>query len=399
MGCLIGHESLLGVTAASLSARPAGGSSQRDCPDIAAEQREEPAEDAATGRSQKLPIVLSWPIRRRETLSIMTATAGTSPHSSPGHAGNSLPFLITAPEQAMPVRAFLPQNRELIRLTLREQGAVLLRGFEVGGVAGFDDVVRIVSGQPLSYVERSSPRSLVQGQIYTSTDYPPTEEIFLHNENSYQADWPLTLFFHCLQAPATLGATPLADVRRVYAAIDPEVRDEFARRGWMVVRNFSEGMGVPWQQAFNTEDRHQVAEYCRSSGIEPEWTATGLRTRVRRPAVHQHPVTGETVWFNHLTFFHVSTLGPELSAGLREIYAEKDLPTNTYYGDGSRIPDEVVDHLRACYRQASRRFDWQLQDVLLVDNMLTAHGREPFTGARKIVVAMAEPYSQQLTAS
>jgi len=324
----------------------------------------------------------------------MTATASTSARHSPVDGVGPLPYLITSPEHAMPARDFMPSNRELIRQRLREHGAVLLRGFEVGGVAGFDDVVQMISGAPLPYVERSSPRSLVQGQIYTSTDYPQTEEIFLHNENSYQASWPLTLYFHCLQAPETLGATPLADIRQVYAAIYADVRQEFARRGWMVVRNFTEGMGVPWQQAFNTEDRQQVGRYCESNGIELEWTPTGLRTRVRRPAVHQHPITGETVWFNHLTFFHVSTLGPELCAGLREIYDEKDLPTNTYYGDGGRIPDEVVAHLRACYREASRRFDWQQQDVLLVDNMLAAHGREPFTGPRKIVVAMAEPYSQ-----
>jgi alpha-ketoglutarate-dependent taurine dioxygenase len=324
----------------------------------------------------------------------MTATVGGSARPSPVHGSDPLPYLITSPREAMLAQQFVPSNREHILQRLREHGAVLLRGFEVGGVTGFDDVVRMISGVPLPYEERSSPRSLVQGRIYTSTDYPQAEEIFLHNENSYQAGWPLTLYFHCLQAPDTLGATPLADVRKVYAAIDAGVRQEFERRGWMVVRNFIEGMGVPWQQAFNTEDRQQVARYCRSNGIELEWTPAGLRTRVRRPAVRQHPLTGEPVWFNHLTFFHVSTLSPEICAGLREIYHEEDLPTNTYYGDGGRIPDEVVAYLRTCYREASRRFDWQQQDVLLVDNMLAAHGREPFTGTRKIVVAMAEPYSE-----
>ncbi|WP_312873268.1 TauD/TfdA family dioxygenase [Kibdelosporangium persicum] len=288
--------------------------------------------------------------------------------------------------------AFLQSARDAVRKRLHEHGAVLLRGFDVGGVDGFDRIVRAVSGTPLTYAERSSPRSVIKGQIYTSTDYPPAEEIFLHNENSYQATWPLTLFFHCITPPDTQGATPLADTRRILRSIEPAVREEFTRRGWMVVRNFTEGFGVPWQQAFNTDDRAAVEAYCARNRVEVEWVGrNGLRTTARRQAVHHHPVTGEAVWFNHLTFFHVTTLSEEDCSGLRELFGEKDLPTNTYFGDGERVPDETMAHLRDCYRAAQRRFDWQRDDVLLVDNMLAAHGREPFTGPRKIAVAMAEP--------
>ncbi|WP_051110520.1 TauD/TfdA family dioxygenase [Longispora albida] len=282
-------------------------------------------------------------------------------------------------------------ERAQIRKLLHERGAVLFRGFEVGGVDGFDAVVRALSGQPLTYSERSSPRSTIKGQVYTSTDYPPAEEIFLHNENSYQQVWPNTLYFYCIAPPETRGATPLADIREVYRSIDPAIRDEFARRGWMVVRNFHDGFGTRWQDVFGTDNRSEVEEYCSSRGITTEWRGEGLRTRAVRRAVHQHPLSGETVWFNHATFFHVTTLPLDLQQGLREGFGEEDLPTNTYFGDGGRIDDEVLDHLRACYRLASTRFDYHRDDVLVVDNMLVAHGREPFTGPRRIAVAMAEP--------
>ncbi|CAM5721583.1 TauD/TfdA family dioxygenase OS=Streptomyces alboniger OX=132473 GN=CP975_33860 PE=4 SV=1 [Streptomyces alboniger] len=72
---------------------------------------------------------------------------------------------------------------------------------------------------------------------------------------------------------------------------------------------------------------------------------------------------------------------------------EENLPSQTYYGDGEPIPDDVMDHLRACYRTASTRFDYRADDVLVIDNMLVSHGREPFTGPRRIAVAMAEPYT------
>ena len=287
------------------------------------------------------------------------------------------------------VRAYRPA----LRAALHDTGALLLRGFPVGGVDGFDAAVREFSGDPLTYAERSSPRSTIKGNVYTSTDYPPDEEIFLHNENSYQASWPLTLFFHCVTPPTTQGATPLADTRRVHARIDPAVREEFTRRGWRVERNFHGGFSTSWQHAFNTDDRAAVERYCTANGIQASWREDGgLRTTATRRAVHRHPTTGAPVWFNHATFFHHTTLPVEVSEGLLELFGEDDLPTNTYYGDGGRIPPDVVAHLRACYRAESVRFDWRTDDVLVVDNMLASHAREPFTGPRRIAVAMSEAY-------
>jgi alpha-ketoglutarate-dependent taurine dioxygenase len=322
----------------------------------------------------------------------MTAIPSVSTTNQPSGQERALPYVVTPGPGEAKDTASLAARRPMVRERLLEHGAVLLRGFDIDDVDGFDATVRALAGPPLTYHERSSPRSTIKGQVYTSTDYPEAEEIFLHNENSYQAAWPLSLFFYCVRPPATLGATPLADTRRILASINPDVREEFAARGWMVVRNFTDSFGLPWQQTFNTTDRDEVTAYCARNGVETEWLdGNGLRTKARRQAVHHHPTTGEAVWFNHLTFFHVTTLAEDVCMGLRAMLAEEDLPTNTYYGDGGTIPDEVVAHLRDCYRAASRRFDWQLGDVLMVDNMLSSHGREPFTGPRKIAVAMAEP--------
>ncbi|MFF4383662.1 TauD/TfdA family dioxygenase [Kitasatospora sp. NPDC001547] len=283
-------------------------------------------------------------------------------------------------------------QRSTLRASLLEHGALLFRGFSVPDVTAFDSVVRGLSGDPLTYTERSSPRSAIQGQVYTSTDYPPNEEIFLHNENSYQQSWPMALYFYCVQPPATLGATSLAGTRGVLARLDDSVREEFTRRGWQVVRNFHPGIGLPWQHVFNTEDRATVEAYCAANGIESAWLPDGgLRTTAVRKAVHRHPVTGEEVWFNHAAFFHVTTLDEVIREGLLELFDEPDLPTNTYFGDGGRIPDDVIAHVRDCYRAETARFDYREHDVLVIDNMLTSHGREPFTGSRRIAVAMAEP--------
>lgn len=304
----------------------------------------------------------------------------------------ALPLVIE--HDGVAVIDLIESQRARLRAALVEHGSLLFRGFDVGGVDGLDRVVRALSGSPLTYSEASSPRSKIKGQVYTSTDYPQEEEIFLHNESSYRATWPLTLFFYCVQPPDTQGATPLADVRRVYEEIDPAVRAEFARRKWMLVRNFHEDFGASWQHVYSTGERDEVAAYCAANGIEVEWQpGNGLRTKAVRDAIHYRPGSSVPRWFNHAAFFHVSTLNKELREGLLAMFGEEGLPANSYYGDGGVIPDDVMDHLRAAYRRATVRFDYRHDDVLVVDNMTAAHGREPFTGPRKIAVAMAEPYS------
>jgi alpha-ketoglutarate-dependent taurine dioxygenase len=274
---------------------------------------------------------------------------------------------------------------------LLEHGAVLLRGFDIAAIAGFEQVVRTLSGPLLAYSERSSPRSSILNEVYTSTDYPREEEIFLHNENSYQAAWPRRLHFFCATPPESNGATPLADTRVVLTAIDPDVRAEFTRRGWMVVRNFHDGFGPSWQYVFGTDEPSDADAYCQNHGIRTEWRSdNALRTTAVRRPVHVHPQSGQHVWFNHIAFFHHTTLPAEVCEGLLGLFDEADLPTDTRYGDGGKIPDDVVAHLRDCYRNAQVRFDWRRDDVLIIDNMLAAHGREPFTGPRKIAVAMTE---------
>jgi alpha-ketoglutarate-dependent taurine dioxygenase len=304
----------------------------------------------------------------------------------------NFPFIIHSSDVNGRLIDQIAAGSDNIRDRLRESGAVLLRGFDVGGVDGFASAVRALSGEPLAYTERSSPRTRVKGHVYTSTDYPPTEEIFFHNENSYRTSWPMTLFFYCIQPPRERGATPLSDVRQVLKTIDPLTRDEFSRRGWMLVRNYNAEFGLSWQEVFGTKDRDEVMQYCQANAIDAEWKANGqLRTTSVRKAIYRHPETKDEVWFNHAAFFHLSTLSRDAQLGLRELFAEEDLPSNTYFGDGEPIPDGVMDSIRACYRDAAVRFDYHEGDVLIVDNMLTAHGREPFTPPRQVVVAMTEP--------
>jgi hypothetical protein len=158
----------------------------------------------------------------------------------------------------------------------------------------------------------------------------------------------------------------------------------------MYVRNFGAGLGLSWQTAFQTNDPAGVEAYCRANDIEYEWKSGGrLKTWQVRRVTARHAQNGETVWFNHATFFHVSTLDAQIQERLRAEFGDDALPNQTYYGDGAPIPPDVLQELRNAYLAEKTSFPWQEGDVLMLDNMLCAHGREPYTGARKVVVGMA----------
>jgi hypothetical protein len=173
-----------------------------------------------------------------------------------------------------------------------------------------------------------------------------------------------------------------------------DIRERFWLKKVLYVRNFGHGLGLPWQTVFQTNDRAVVETYCRNAGIEHEWIGGDhLRTRHVKDAITNHPVTGTPVWFNHMAFFHPTTLDRKTREDLLLVVDEEDLPYNTFYGDGAKIEAEVLDNIRWAYRQETIMFTWQASDILLLDNMMYAHGRSPFVGPRRILVGMSELYT------
>ena len=303
----------------------------------------------------------------------------------------AFPMVFSPGVEDVNLASWAEKNREQIERELLRHGALLFRGFKIDGVSGFDQFARAVSSDLLSYRERSSPRSEVTAGIYTSTDYPANQSIQFHNEQSYTHSWPMKLYFFCVTPAETGGATPIADGRKVLAQLDSKLRQRFIDKRVMYVRNYGNGMGLDWQTAFQTSSKPEVENYCRRNSISFEWKDNGrLRTRQIFDTIVRHPKTNEELWFEHAAFFHVSGLPADVRASLLVEFEPADLPSNTYYGDGSAIEDSVLAEIRDAYQRTAKRFAWRAGDILLIDNMLTSHAREPFSGPRKIVVAMAE---------
>jgi len=309
------------------------------------------------------------------------------------------PHVLEPAMESLDPMGWAQSNRQHLDKLLLQHGALLFRGFSLPEPARFLDFCHAVSPDLLDYTERAAPRSEVQKQVYTSTEFPADQVIPLHHEMSYSHNWPVKLFFYCDQPAETGGATPLVSDRQIFDRIPEEIKKTFLEKKVMYVRNYGEGVDLSWQEAFQTEDREVVEAYCRNHQTEFEWReGDRLRTRQVRQVMATHPVTGDTVWFNHAHMFHQSNLRPEVRRALLEEFAPDELPRNAFYGDGEPIPDEVLETIRGIYNDASLAFDWQRGDVLLVDNFLMSHGRQAFTGPRRILVAMAELYDNQKAA-
>jgi non-ribosomal peptide synthetase component F len=309
--------------------------------------------------------------------------------------GRTLPFLLEPEREDIDLVEWAATNREFVHTNLLAHGALLFRGFDVTTVSDFERFAESLC--PALFGEYGDlPREELGGKVYGSTPYPADETILFHNESSHMHRWPMLIWFYCVKAAVRGGESPIVDCRKIYLRLEPTLRQKFQDEGLMYVRNFTPGLDVSWQEFFHTSERSAVEDYCRQASIDFEWTSNdGLRTRQVCPAIVKHPQSGETVFFNQLQLHHVSCLAAPVRESLLSMMREEDLPRNVYYGDGSKIENSVIDQLLKLYRQTAVSFIWQEQDILMLNNMLVAHSRNPFVGERKIVVALGELVTQE----
>lgn len=326
-------------------------------------------------------------------------SSGDTPEKTPADF-ERLPRLIRAGDEALGatdqgLAEWIQEHRDRVDELLRTHGALLFRGFGISSPGSFRRLARdFAAGKLESYVDGNSPRTRLTKGVYTSTEYPAQYFISLHNELSYSHRWPAVLLFCCITAPRSGGETVIVDSRRLLEAIDPDVVDTFREKGIRYIRNLhsGQGFGPSWQDTFETTDRAEVEEFLSGSEAEFEWLdEETLRIVHTRDATAVHPETGEEVWFNQADQFHPSTHPEEVYASLMSLYEGREdrLPQEVRFGDGTPIDVEMLDHIRRTTLREIVYFPWQEGDVMVVDNMLVAHGRAPFEGPRKILVSMA----------
>jgi len=283
------------------------------------------------------------------------------------------------------------EHRDALRAFVSEHGALLVRGLGLRDADGIAAVFRQL-GTLMTERESFAARRLYSPGVYSASKWPPNQPMCLHHELSYAQDAPSLMLFACLVPSPAGGATPTADSTAVLGALSEALVERFEREGWLLIRNYNDDVGASFADAFGVDSRAAVENYCRAHAIEFEWLkGGGLRTRQRRKAVVRHPITGRRCWFNQAAFLNEWTMAPEVREYLVDLHGEEGLPFNTRFGNGEPIAAEVVLAINEAYERNAVRERWLSGDVLLVDNLRTAHGREPFEGAREVIVGLADP--------
>ena len=307
---------------------------------------------------------------------------------------NPFPLVIQPSLGGVNLLSWVSGNRQFLEDELAKHGALLLRGFNVESASQFKQIVSAVSPDLVDYYERTVHRTEVADKIYTASEYAADHPIPFHNEYSFSHVWPMKLWFFCDLPAAQGGELTLADCRKALKLIDPQIEESFESKKVMYVRNYGDGLDLSWQEVFQTDEKSSVEEYCRNARITVEWKDHHrLRTRQVRQGVAAHPKTGEKVWFNQSTLFHVSSLDAATRKSLLAIFkTEENLPRHAFYGDGAPIEESALAQVNQAYQEAAVTIPLEKGDIVVIDNMLVAHGRTPFAGPRKLLVAMAEPF-------
>src|SRR5437016_8221708 len=280
--------------------------------------------------------------------------------------------------------------RNALRSLVAEHGALLVRGLGLRDVAQIDTVFRQL-GNLMTETEAFAPRQRYVQGVYSASKWPPNHQMCMHHELSYAFEPPGLMLFACLVPATAGGATPVADSPAVLNALPADLVERFERLDWLLIRNYNDDIGASFAEAFGTDDRRAVESYCRANAIEFEWQRDGaLRTWQRRSALVHHPLTGQRCWFNQIAFLNEWTIDPEVREYLVDLYGEDGLPFNTRFGNGDAIGADVVQLINEAYQANTARERWQAGDLMLVDNIRTAHARERFEGPREVLVSMAD---------
>jgi alpha-ketoglutarate-dependent taurine dioxygenase len=274
---------------------------------------------------------------------------------------------------------------------LPRTGSILFRGFGVRDEASFRAFVTSFA--------RPGHALRLSSSVYPGDCAPDSSaarrlrshwQRSLHHAGQTHAGRPSRLWFGCTQAAGAGARMLIADAREVYRRVPARIRRDWRERGLLVLRNYTAAGDASWSRAFGSSDWCEVEARCRALAIEWEWKKDGrLRlSKVCSPVAH-HPLSHELVWFNDAHIFHGGASELPQAEPVKRVAGE-DLARSVCYADGAALLPGDIAEVRAAYASAQLSVSWEAGDVLMLDNLLSAHGDECF-GELSLATAVELP--------
>ena len=302
-------------------------------------------------------------------------------------------------------RRWMSGHREVIEQALLNFGAIAWRGFAVASSEHFAGLLETFEPFAQGYAGGTSDRKVVTGNVMEATRTPPEVTIPLHQEMSYMPSGPRLVAFYCRKPSLTGGETVICDMRGLLEALPALLREKLTTLDVEYVRNMrSQAVDdwrakaiyrhPTWQYRFETEDPAVIEVLLNERGAQFEWHADGsLSFWTRVPGITTHPVTGDTLYFNQMNsqVQHHLTIGEERAAAIDTAYGTTTPRAySVRFSNGGVLSEAEFLAIHAAFEQRKIAFPWQAGDVMLLENRLTAHGRNPFTGPRDVQVMLIQ---------
>lgn len=300
-------------------------------------------------------------------------------------------------------------NQQLVNKYLTSHGGILFQGFNLtqAEFKKFSDLLYPETGM-LDYKGGTAPREKVEDGLYLATAAPKEIILPMHHELANLPRSPAKIFFYCATPAEKGGETPLCSNRKFMEMIDKKIIERFKQKRVLYRRclpkDYIPGVSVGWVRSYESSNKAEVEAHCKREGIQITWKPNEVLVGVHvGQGVATHPHTKEELWYN-IAYGHNRSSGipgvltpsyvrgvekflkPEVLDQMRRLPAD-ELPSNTLYGDGKYIEPSVLTEIDGFYQDHSKTFQWKTGDFVLIDNMLTSHGRNSFEGPdRRILV-------------
>ena len=310
------------------------------------------------------------------------------------HGDTVFPYVVNQSDQSTTLDeavAWVAARRgELLELATRH-GAVLLRGFAVSTANDFDAIVAALSLANFPYRKSLSNAVRINRteRVFSANEAPPEAKILFHHEMAQTPLYPKWIIFSCEVAPTEGGATPLCRSDVLYerlALICPQFVADCEAKGLRYTNvmpgenDAQSSMGRSWKSTLGVESLDAAEVRLRELNYSWEWLANDClkATTPTLPAVFDFG-DGRKSFLNQLiaAFCGWSDRRNDASDAIR-------------HGDGSKLDTAAVMTAAKIADELAFDHNWQVGDVVIVDNRVTMHARRSFVGTRKVLASLAE---------
>ncbi|KAF2796750.1 Clavaminate synthase-like protein [Melanomma pulvis-pyrius CBS 109.77] len=291
----------------------------------------------------------------------------------------------------------------LLTKKLAQHGTLLFRGLPINDAQDFSKFAHAFGYAPHEIIGIVVNRPLLAPNVAPANEAPKDVLIYSHNESPQVPHAPEYIFFYGHRAPSKGGESPISSSLELFHRAKEEIPafiEELAAKGilskvtYKVETQYAGGSTL--KQAFGKEIQDgddeatrrakveaQIQRYGRGTHTSWEWTDGGqtLVLTHHLPAIRTQPNTNLPTLFTGLAAYYRNFVNTA-NAARRNV-------TQQLYGDGTPIPDAYLKRLAEITEEIRVLHRWERGDVLVYDNVVAQHGRQPWEGEQGDRVVLA----------